>query len=39
MGFSFGYKNDTCLIIVPTFFIIFYENAKKYRKGIVFRAK
>ena len=28
MGFSFGYKNDRCQIIVPIILIIFYENAK-----------
>ena len=33
MGFSFGYKNDRCQIIVPIIFIIFFENAKNIEKG------
>ena len=39
MGFSFGYKNDRCQIIVPIILIIFYENTKKNRKGIAFEMK
>ena len=33
MGFSFGYKNDRCQIIVHIILIIFYENAKNIEKG------
>lgn len=33
MGFSFGYKNDRCQIIVPIILIIFMKMQKNIEKG------